>query len=185
MKNQQGLFEIALPTLALVISIASAVFTWQQVDKHNHISVKPLLQITPYAEGKAGKNGIYLSNVGLGPAIISGFTVASSTFEVSGFSSDRWVEILRAAQVDPMCFATGWPREGATIKAGDELPLISLTKAGGAERCYAEMIKLMGGAGVKASIEYHSVYEDVQKTTGSSKVNSATLQALYHALSGK
>lgn len=41
--------------------------------KHNRVSVAPLLQLTPYAEGKTGKNGIYLSNVGLGPAVITGF----------------------------------------------------------------------------------------------------------------
>jgi hypothetical protein len=58
-------------TLAVLISIIAAVFAWKQVEisrTHNQLSVMPILQITPYLEGKGGRNGLYLSNDGLGPA---------------------------------------------------------------------------------------------------------------------
>lgn len=188
MKLPKPIVELVVSILALVISVAAAIFAWQQVDvsqRHNRVSVAPLLQLTPHAEGKTGRNGIYLSNVGLGPAIMTGFSVSTGAIVASGFSSDRWAELLQAAGGNPLCFATGWPREGAAIKAGDELPLVYITKAEGVESCYAEIVKLMAGPGLQVSVEYTSIYGDLSKVSESSKVNSATLQALYRAVGGK
>jgi hypothetical protein len=152
---------------------------------HNRVSVAPLLQLTPHAEGKGGRNGIYLSNVGLGPAIIRQFSAQSGNTAVSGFSSDRWPEVLSAAGVNPSCFATGWPSERAALKAGDELPLAYITRAEGMDACYASMVKLMAGVGVQVFVEYESLYGDVRQTASTSKVNSATLELLYKALGGR
>ena len=47
----------------------------------------------------------------------------------SGFESNQWSEVLSATGTEPLCFATGWPITDAVIKAGDELPLLYITKA--------------------------------------------------------
>ena len=149
--------------LALVISIVAAIFTWQQVEisrVHNRLSIAPILHVTPYAEGKSGRSGIYVSNVGLGPAIIKEFSVKAGGIVASGFESDQWPDVLTAVGTNPFCFATGWPKADSAVKAGEELLLVSITKAEGMDFCYAEAIKLIGGQGVNISIRYESIYRE-------------------------
>jgi hypothetical protein len=171
--------------LALCISVAAALFAWEQVEVsrlHNRLSVAPILHVTPHAEGKSGRNGLYISNVGLGPALLKAFKVSSGSEVAQGFESDRWVELLAAADINPACFATGWPRSDTAIKAGDELPLIFLTKSEGVDGCYGELVKLIGGNGVDISITYESVYGEQKKILGSSKINSKSAEKLYQQL---
>ena len=170
---------------AVCISIFAALFAWQQVDvsrTHNRLSVAPLLQITPYLEGKAGRNGLYLSNVGLGPAIVKGFSVKSGAFSASGFESDRWTEVLATTAANPACFATGWPKGETALKAGSEVPLVFATKADGAEICLGEVIKLIGGSPVEINVDYESIYGEKKHLSTNSRVNSKTLDALYRKL---
>lgn len=50
----------------MVLSISE----WQFKDtrEHNKLSVKPIINITPYIEAEGGRYGVYVSNQGLGPA---------------------------------------------------------------------------------------------------------------------
>ncbi|WP_156901505.1 hypothetical protein [Azohydromonas australica] len=98
---------------------------------------------------------------------------------------DRWDELLEAINIEHNCFAKGWPRKDAVIKVGEELPLLYITKADGAEACHLEMIKLMGGTGFEVFVEYHSLYGDVSSVLESTRVKSKTVEELYRALSGK
>ena len=149
--------NLVLSIGALVVSIVAAGFAALQVkvaadqneaaERHNKVTVAPLIRVIPYAEGKGGRNGLFVSNVGLGPATISGFSATAGAINASGFEADHWPEILAAAGAIPMCFATGWPRAGSVVRAGEELPLVYITRAEGFETCHAEMIKLMGGSG--------------------------------------
>jgi hypothetical protein len=180
--------QTAAAVLALFISIFAAVFSWQQVEVsrvHNRISVAPILHVTPYAEGKSGRNGLYVSNVGLGPALIKEFRASSGAFVAEGFESDRWIDILAAAKINPACFATGWPRLDSVVKAGEELPLVHVTKADGADICYTEMIKLIGGTGVEVAVTYESVYGEQKRMSETSKVNSRSVNLLYQQLFAK
>jgi hypothetical protein len=174
--------------LAVCVSIFAAVFTWQQVEVsriHNRLSVKPILQITPYGEGATGRNGLYLSNDGLGPAVIKSFSAKVAGVTASGFESDRWAQILSAAGVNPTCFATGWPRSETTLRAGIETPLVYLTKAEGSELCFAELVKLIGGNAIEIDIQYESIYGERKRLSAISKVYSNTLDVLYRKLIGK
>lgn len=110
MKQPHITVQTVAAVLALCISVFAAFFAWKQVEVaqvHNRLSVAPLLHITPYAEGKTGRNGLYVANVGLGPAVITEFSVKSLDFLASGFESDRWSELLVKAGINPLCFATG------------------------------------------------------------------------------
>ena len=56
--------------VTLIVSVLAMAFAWEKVaisKDHNRRSVKPVLQITPFVEGPGERNGIYLSNDGLGP----------------------------------------------------------------------------------------------------------------------
>lgn len=188
MNLSHPVIQTIIAVLALCISIIAATFAWQQVEisrVHNKLSVTPLLYITPYAEGKSGRNGLYVSNVGLGPAIINNFSVKAEGVVASGFESDRWPEILTALHINPTCFATGWPKRQSAVKAGDELLLLNITKADGADACFTEIIKLIGGKGVELTIGYESIYGDKKLVSENSKINSTSVQRLHQQLFGK
>jgi hypothetical protein len=136
-------------------------------------------------EGKSGRNGIYLSNDGLGPAIIKNFSVKSGGVVASGFESDRWTEIIATTAANPLCFGTAWPKGEVALKAGLEIPLVFITRAEGAEICYAELIKLVGGNAIDISVEYESIYQEKQVITRNQKVFSRTFDALYKKVSEK
>lgn len=180
--------QTAVAVLALFISVIAAVFSWQQVEVarvHNRLSVTPTLHITPYAEGKTGRNGLYVSNVGLGPAVIKEFSAKSGQVVASGFESDRWPELLAASNINPLCFATAWPRRESAVKAGEELPLLFLTKADDGNSCYVEMIKLIGGRGVDVEIRYESLYGESKSVAEGSKISSESIHLLHDKLFGK
>ena len=174
--------------LAVCISIFAAVFAWQQVEVsriHNRKSVAPILQITPYMEGKNRRNGLYLSNDGLGPAIVRGFSVKSGGVVASGFASDRWAEILATTSANPVCFATAWPKGETAIRAGVEVPLVYVKNAEGAELCMGELVKLIGGPPIEITVEYESIYGEAIHRSANSRVFSSTLDTLYKKLIGQ
>jgi hypothetical protein len=174
--------------LALCISFAAAIFAWLQIEvsrEHNRKSVTPILHITPYAEGKGGRNGIYLSNSGLGPAIIKKFSVKSGSTSANGFELDKWSEVLRASNVNSNCFATGWPKSDAAVRAGIEESLLYVTNSEYNGICNMELVKLIGGQGVEISIEYESIYGELRRVSASSKIKSESIELLYSNLFGK
>lgn len=173
---------------AVLISIVAAIFSWRQVEigrEHNRLSVVPILQITPHLEGGSGRNGLFLSNDGLGPAIVTSFSVRAGGVVASGFGSDRWSEIFAATDANPSCFATAWPKGEATLRAGSEIPLVYVTKAEGSEGCITELIKLVAGTPVEIEIDYKSIYSESKRLSASSKVLSKTLDKLYQLLVGR
>ncbi|MDQ0586647.1 hypothetical protein [Variovorax paradoxus] len=173
---------------ACVLSLAATCFAWQQIEisrTHNRLTVKPMLQLVPQLKGPGGRNGLYLTNTGLGPAIIKEFTVESGRGVFSGLGPDRWAEALSAARLKADCFATGWPRTETPIKAGDELSLLRLTSAENSAPCFAELVKLVGGEGVTTIIRYESVYDEPQDLRSGSKVPTPAINALYRMVMQK
>lgn len=188
MKLSHETIQSGTALLAVFASIVAVVFTWQQVEmsrRHTRLSVTPILQITPYLEGKGGRNGLYLTNDGLGPAIIKGFSIKSGNIVASGFESDRWSEILRTASINPACFGTGWPKIESTIRPGVEIPLVFATKAPGTEVCLVEVVKLIGGNPIEINVEYESIYSEPKHLGASSRIYSSTVDALYRSLTEK
>lgn len=164
--------------VAVGISLMSAFFAWKQVDtaqSHNRLSVEPILHVTPYAEGASGRNGLYLSNRGLGPALLTSFEVEAAGVAANGFDNDRWFEVLRAAGVNVDCFATGWPRQRTAIKAGDEEALFFVKKNEAFPACHLHMLKLMAGDGIKVKVGYQSIYKEEKVEQSSTKVVSSRL----------
>lgn len=182
--------HIAIQSIATVtavsISIFAAVFAWQQVEltrNHNRKSVTPILQITPYMEGKNHRNGLYLTNDGLGPAVIKSFSVRSGGILAKGFESDRWGEILSAKNLNPTCFATGWPKSEVAIRPGIEITLLSLTNAEGMDICRLDLLKLIAGSPIEIDVEYESIYGEVKHLQANSKISSKTIDNLYKLIS--
>ncbi len=180
--------QTIIAAIAVPISIIAAVFAWWQVEltqKHNRLSVRPILQVTPYLEGKDGKNGLYLSNDGLGPAIIKSFTARSGGIIAEGFGADRWHELIAQTAANPNCFKTGWPKGETAIKAGDVLPMFVVAPGEGSALCQLELVKLVGGSAIEIEIKYESMYEESSVLRADSRAASKTLDSLYRTLMGQ
>lgn len=147
-----GACAIFISVLALMVSI------WQGMvaREHNRLSVTPKLISTPQLEGKGGKNGIYLSNVGLGPAFIQ-----KAYLRVNGkqynLGANPWPHALEEVGLKSLCFATSWLPSGAALKSQEEVALIAVTRADlGA--CYLEAMKLISSNEISINIIYESMY---------------------------
>lgn len=170
---------------AALAAIFAAVFAWKQVElsrEHNRLSVMPILQVTPYLEGKGKRNGLYLSNDGIGPGILKGFSVKSAGVTATGFESDRWPEILSANHLSLDCFAMAWPKGEAALKVGYETPLLALSNAELLRPCLIELIKLVKDPLVEVRIEYESIYGEKKYFTTNSKISSSAVDELWKRL---
>lgn len=188
MNINHNVVQAVTAALALPISILAAVFTWQQLEigrEHNRLSVAPILQITPYLEGLGGKNGFYMTNEGLGPAVIKSFSVRSGGVAAEGFGADRWSEIIATTEANPACFGSGWPKGETTLRPGDEKPVLFLTKSAGSSACLAEMVKLAGGRAIDIEIGYESMYKEAKILRTDTRVASRAMQFWYRALVGR
>ncbi|WP_312244293.1 hypothetical protein [Stutzerimonas nitrititolerans] len=148
-----------LSICAILVSVlALCISLWQGVvaREHNRLSVSPKLIGTPALEGKGGKNGLYLSNVGLGPAIVQQAKLVVNEREFD-FTKNPWPEILSVVGVERLCFSTSWLPVGSTVKSQEVVSLLSVTRADlGA--CYLEAMKLISGNEIAIEIKYESMY---------------------------
>ena len=177
--------ELALSVSAMAVSVAAAAFSWWQVDiskTHNKISVSPLLTIETHIQGPGRKNGLYISNVGLWPAIITGISALSNDHTATGFSEDHWPAVLQAAGLDEICFGTNWPNERQPIRAGDEIGLLTMTTAPGAESCLLQVMHLMSDKGLELEIKYESIYQVPAVVKDKTSRDAASMRRLFQMI---
>lgn len=183
--NTEKLIDRGLSTAALVIATSALFVSWWQLEitkEHNRLGVRPRVMVTPYLEGPNGRNGLYISNPGLGPAIIKSMkiTAGSSTFE--GVGENLWPKILKTVDINPICFARGWPNEEAVVKAGEELVLLSTTKRADLSLCALEAAKLLSKQGMIITITYESMYGEQFSFKGSTQLNDPELTKIGQIL---
>jgi hypothetical protein len=180
--------QTLLSLFALFISCVSVYFTREQLEisrEHNRISITPIIHITPFLENK-GRNGVYISNKGIGPALLKLFSVESRGIVAQGFDNDRFTDILKAYGVRPECFKIGWPRTGTAIKVDEEIGLFSMNdySAPGEPPCILDVLKLIGGDGIKITVTYESLYGESKTVTSSSKVKSRAVDDAFRLAFG-
>ncbi|MDD0980435.1 hypothetical protein [Pseudomonas shahriarae] len=151
-----------LSLAAVVISIAAASISFWQLDlmrEHNRLSVRPYLMVTPHLT--AEKAGLYLSNEGIGPGIITSFKIRVGGEQFDGLGDSRWPAVLKKARLKPECFSKGWPTEGAAVRPGNEIAILSPTKStlfGG--YCLFQLSLFLQENEVFADMEYESLYKE-------------------------
>lgn len=173
-----------LPIAATFISMAAAFFSWQQLEvsrDHNRRSLRPVLQLTPWAEGEGGKNGLYLTNEGGGPAFLTNIEVHAGQHVFAGLGRDEWAAALNAISVNNKCFGGGWPQPATALRAGFDRELLRLKRSVGDPACFTEMVKLAGGPGLKIAIEYESIYGEKFWLHASSNANNPQLAEAFAA----
>jgi hypothetical protein len=169
--------------VALVVSgFAAGVSLWQYqaAVTHNKLSVKPHVAVTVQLEGGLlERTGMYISNEGLGPAIINTITV-----EVGGKSYDAtnpyvWRNIAHDRNLEINCFRRGFAKLGSVLKAGEERSLLVVTQAlipvVGGKICHEELLQFLQSDGLKVRVDYASMYGDSWETIGDSWVSPGTV----------
>lgn len=160
-----GFSSFSISIIALVVSIATAVIALRQMEitrTHNRRSVMPTLQITTHLEGESGRNGIYISNDGLGPAYVKSFSAEYDGVIESGLGKSKWYEILEMAVDLPICFSQGWPAEDAVLRPGLETPLLHVTGYKNMSICGTQVAHFMEVEPIDFVIAYESGYGDKQ-----------------------
>jgi hypothetical protein len=172
-----------ISTLALIISFGALIVSTLQyfvVRKHHRLSVRPHVVITFTLEGGTGeKNGIYLANPGLGPAIMKALSVEVGATSYDAMDKRVWRRVFRDLALVPGCFRQGWARPGNALKAGEELPLLTITHANppvvDGQPCPIELLKFLKAEGLKIRMQYESMYGEPYEAVGESWVDDQTI----------
>lgn len=109
---------------ALAIAFGALCVSLWQLDiarEHNILSVRPFLMVTPHLAGE--KNGLYLTNEGIGLGIVTDLSVVVSGKKYTGLGKNQWPHILQDSGFDPLCFSIAWPTETAVLRPGMEIEI--------------------------------------------------------------
>jgi hypothetical protein len=133
------------------------------VARHHRLSVKPHVVVIFYLEGGLNqKNGIYIANPGLGPAIIKAISVEVGGKLYSAASTHPWRNVLHDLTISVGCFKYGLVQPRSALKSGEEWALLTLTQAKlpivDGRPCQDEMLKFLKAEGLKVHVQYESMY---------------------------
>ena len=151
-------FTILIAALAL----CAAIWNDHATRKHNRLSVKPHINIGKYI--LPDWSGIYLWNIGLGPAMVKSFRVIIHGEVIPGKSMEIWnaaIKTLGFGEVLGSATATGF-QAGDTIPNGGKIHLIEVNAANISPNEYKikqdSVLKFLKD--IKIEIEYTSMYEN-------------------------
>lgn len=168
-----GLPEQLISLAALVVAIgALCVSLWQLsvARQHNVLSVRPFLLVTPHFAGSGEKNGLYLTNEGIGLGIITSMSVIVSGKVYAGLGTSQWPTILRSMNLNPLCFSMGWPTKLAALSPGKEIQILGASKKPSAG-CELAMINFLMRKDVSIVLHYTSLYHEAHIFNGDTSIN--------------
>jgi len=113
---------------------------------------------------------LYLTNVGLGPAMLKNIRIKVGGQEFEGFGSSPISQALKAAGLNPKCFIRSWPKEDSWLKVGDNYPLMAATTAV-MPGCYGDVIKLMTLVDMTIDVDYEDLDGHGFRFVGTSRTN--------------
>jgi hypothetical protein len=181
---------LGISILAFIISGGSLVVSsWQYsaVTRHYRLSVRPHVNVIFYLEGgRSERNGIYIANPGLGPAIIKALSVEVGGKSYSAADNRPWPNVFRDLTLAPGCFRQTWVQPGSVLKSGEEIALLTTTHANTAivdgRLCQIELLKFLKAEGLKVRIQYESMYGEPRETIDESPVDSGMISEISTAM---
>lgn len=149
-----------MTTATGISALALAVSLWQGwiSREHNRLSVKPYVQVTPYLEGANKRIGLYISNYGLGPAVIekASLSLDGKSYDLT---QDIWQTALKNINIDDLCFKKSWLPIDSILSNGEEISLLNLSETQ-SPSCLIEAINLMSNHNITITLKYKSLYEE-------------------------
>jgi|ERR1051326_7976375 hypothetical protein len=112
---------IFISVLALAVAINGAI----EARKHNKLSVRPYVRFNHIGAANAPKVGLNVENNGLGPAVISKFSIFlnKERMEKYGFPDWEGVSDKLSDILDSNSTEWFWSSDGYVVKAGQSLTL--------------------------------------------------------------
>jgi hypothetical protein len=179
-----------LSTLALFISVGAFIVSslqYRAVTRHYRLSVRPHVNITFVLEGgRDERNGIYIANLGLGPAIIKALSVEVGGKSYNAMDKRVWRNVFHDLTIVPGCFRQGWAQSGSALKSGEELALLTITHANppivDGHSCHIELLKFLKAEGLKVRMQYESMYGEPDEAICESWIDSGTISDISTAM---
>ena len=172
---------LAIPIASVAVSVCA---TWLAYKTYasSKLLYRPYAIATPYFDDTGKKHGIYLSNAGLGPAIIKNMTVTVDGKEYAGLETSVWPRFIADMGLSPMgCFRTGWPTPNAVVKSGDDVPLVTVSEFGAFD-CMRQIFQVLATKKVMMVISYSSLYGDDFTSSNRLSLNDANATRLAQQL---
>ncbi len=152
-----------------IISISSVIIAltavcvsiWQGVEtrEHNKLSLKPYITSAPVVPGVGGENGIFVSNDGMGLALIKEASILANG-KVFDLTINSWPAIYEHLHIKKMCHSESWFKTGTLLKSGEKIKILSPTSSPLESECPVEFIKLLSASELKLHLVYESIYEE-------------------------
>ena len=160
-----------IATASLIVALAAlGIATWQAFVSRDsaRLSLRPIIEISAYSHGIPG---IYISNVGHGPAFIHSihFDSEKLTLELCGNAHyEKLTDLLRPAHT-AVRFNAKIPEKNSVIAAGQEIPLFALDATDNIDAVAAHFKTVFATCriSVKYSCLYRKSYETEYKQTRS------------------
>jgi hypothetical protein len=142
------------------------------------------VDIAYYLEGKLNeRNGIYIANSGLGPAIIKAVSVEVGGKSYNAMDKHVWQNVFHDLKINPFCFRRGWI---GVLKPGEEFAILTITHANPpvvGEHLYSiELLKFLKAEGLKVRLQYESLYGNPAETIRESWIDSDMIAEISTAL---
>lgn len=162
---------ISLAALAVAFG-ALCVSLWQlnMARQHNILSVRPFIMVTPHFAGTGGKNGLYLTNEGIGLGIVTSMSVSVSDKTYTGLGTNQWPNILLDMGLEPLCFSIAWPTKLAALRPGMEIEILGPSKKP-FPGCEHALINFLTRKNVSIELHYTSLYEEEHVFSGDTFIN--------------
>ena len=150
-----------ITAIATVIIALTAVFIsiWQILStrKHNRLSVTPLMRYYIVYNKSEMEQGIYLSNTGIGPAIIISYKVTVDGKETPKNRYLDWSLHTNKLDIDNSFVRFRKSNIGVTISKGETLPLLTACENIDKKQENKFLAALLR---ISIEIEYESIYRD-------------------------
>jgi hypothetical protein len=170
--------EIVAAILAILVSLlALGVSFWatSQAKTQARLSVRPYVVAAPLLDESGGKIGLYLSNAGIGPAIIKDMSVTIGGRSYKGLGPSIWPQFIQDVNGTRFCYRTGWPAQNAVLRIGADDPLLTVAVTA-SPSCKSEILKILAGERIYVHVSYESIYEDAFSFDGDVHMNDSTLE---------
>jgi len=145
------------------------------------------VNINSYLEGGLEeRNGIYIANPGLGPAIIKDLSVEVGGKSYNQTDKRMWPNLFHALEISPLCFRRRSIQLGGVLKPGEEVALLTVTHAKppvvGEHVCHIQLLKLLKAEGLKVRIQYESMYGEYHEATSEPGIDSDLISEISAAM---
>ena len=180
--------------VAVVISISAFIVSCMQLDiandqlerqrQHDRLSVKPNIKVYATAENVQNHFGVYITNEGLGPAVLKDVVIFDPVENHSLMSPNTWPVIFRKMGLESGCFKKGHPRKDYVIRAAAEYPIVAASSSMSPD-CIRTVAEFLVKNKLRISVTYESMYGEQFRFTGPMIVEDPEFEAVISRLPSK